>query len=130
MPEKTNSAQNIAQQVSAALNGADLSAFAELLDPNVHWGPPGVSPATCQNRNQVIAWYEQARKSGRRAQVTEIEVMGDRILVEMLVSDNRAGQDGGAARRWQVLTVANGRIVDIVGFDERGLAVARAKEET
>jgi hypothetical protein len=56
--------------------------------------------------------------------------MGDRILVEMLVSDNRAGQDGGAARRWQVLTVANGRIVDIVGFDERGLAVARAKEET
>src|SRR5271165_6667941 len=114
-----STAQTIAEQVSAAMEAADLSGFAELLDPDVHWGPPDASRPVCRNRRQVLAWYERARESGRRARVTQVDVMGDRILVGMSVNSVQAGKVGGDIERWQVLTVANGRIVDIVGFDER-----------
>ncbi len=128
MPEQPRTVQSIAEQVGVALGAADLSTFAELLDPNVHWGPPDAAAPVCKNRDQVLAWYSRGRQSGLRARVTQVEVTGDRILVGMLVTGNRA--DSGAAERRQVLTVANGRIIDIVGFDEQALAVARAQEAT
>jgi len=130
VPEELNTVQSIAEQVGVALAAADLSAFGDLLDPNVRWGPPDAASPPCQNRNQVLAWYERGRQSGRRARVTQVEVIGNRILVGMWVTENQAGQVIGGAERWQVLTVANGRIVDIVGFDERGLAAARAEAAT
>jgi len=129
MPEKLDPVRNIAERVRAALASADLAAFGELLDPDVHWGPPDADVAVCKTRSQVLAWYQRGRESGRRARVTQIDVIGDRILVGMVVT-GRAGEDSGDAERWQVLTVANGRVVDIVGFDERGPAVARAESAT
>jgi hypothetical protein len=54
-------------------------------------------------------------------------VADDSLLVGLSVvgNDDEAGQ-GGEALRWQVLTVAGGRIVDIRGFDDRDLAARRA----
>ena len=37
-----------------------------------------------------------------------------------------ARQAGGAAQRWQALTLRGGRIVDIPGFDDRAAAAGRA----
>jgi hypothetical protein len=54
-------------------------------------------------------------------------VRGDQILIGLKVAGNRAADArSGEAERWQVLTVRGGRVVDIVGFDERGEAAARA----
>jgi ketosteroid isomerase-like protein len=116
----------LAQQVGVALEAADLSAFSDLLDPDVHWGAPDARRPACKNRDQVIAWYQRGRESGTRAHVTEVVVLGDRILVGLTVRGTQEAKErGGAALRWQVLTVRGGRVVDIVGFDDRQDAVAR-----
>lgn len=128
MPEQQDAMEHLAEQVWAALESADLSAFRDLLDPDVHWGAPDdpSSPA-CQNRDHVLAWYKQARESGVRARVSETVVLGAQIVVGLRVVGNRAATDTGSeVGRWEVLTVRDGRVVDIVGFDDRGDAVARA----
>jgi ketosteroid isomerase-like protein len=117
----------VAQRVRVALESADVSAFNDLLDPNVHWGAPDDPRPSCQNRNQVLAWYQRGREAGVRASVTEVVVLGDRILVGLTVRGSDAAEDrGGVALRWQVLSVRAGRVVDIVAFDDRAEAVARA----
>ena len=53
--------------------------------------------------------------------------MGSRLLVGLTVMrPDGGGKRDAEAARWQVLTVREGRIVDIVGFDDRNEAVARA----
>jgi ketosteroid isomerase-like protein len=125
MPEDPESVERVARQVRVALEAADLSAFSDLLDPNVRWGPPGDPSPPCQSREQVLAWYQRGKQSGVSARVTEVVVLGDQILVGLVVAGNEpARARGGQATRWQVLTVREGRVVDIVGFDQRSEAVA------
>lgn len=117
----------VAGQVRAALAGENLSAFAELLDPNVTWGAPGTRNPSCKNRNQVLAWYQRGREAGVRGSMFDVEVIGDRLLVSMSVrGTENARERGGAALRYQVLTVRNDRIVDIVGFDDKAEAIIHA----
>jgi hypothetical protein len=125
MSEHRESIEHIAQQVAMALQMADLRAFADLLDPNVRWGPPGDPSPPCKSRQQVLAWYERGREAGTRAQVSETTVVGDQILVGLVVSNaGDAAGLGGQATRWQVLTVIDGRVADIVGFEQRSEAAA------
>ena len=129
MSEHLESVDDIARQVRTALESADLVALGDLLDPNVRWGPPGDPSPPCQSREQVLAWYRRGKKSGTSARVSEIVVLGDRILVGLIVTGNRADRErGGHATRWQVLTVRGAKIVDIVGFDQRSEAAAHADE--
>jgi len=122
-----NTMDQVAGQVREALAAANLSAFTELLDPDVTWGAPGARKPTCKNRNQVLAWYQRGRDAGVRGSVLDVEVIGDRLLVGMsLRGTDNARERGGAALRYQVLTVRNGRIVDIVGFDDRTEAIDHA----
>lgn len=110
-----------------ALESADLSFFAELLDPDVHWGPPGDASPPCRNREQVIAWYERGRAAGTRAHVSEVELLGNQILVGLVVTGNEVSRErGDGAERWQLLTVRDGRVTDIVAFERRTEAVAWA----
>jgi hypothetical protein len=119
--------EGVAQQVRIAPEAADLSAFSDLLDPEVHWGAPDARRPACKNRDQVLAWYERGKESGARARVSEVAVFGDRILVGLTVRGTQSAKErGGMTLRWQVLTVRGGRIVDIVGFDDRRDAVARS----
>src|SRR5487761_668828 len=128
MFERPEAAAAIAERIKTAFEAADLSAFSDLLDPQATWGPPDAPSPTCQNRDQVLAWYERGRQSGTRARVSEIAVLGNRILVGLSVERTQtAPESGGAAQRWQVLTLGGGRIVDIIAFDERAEAVARAR---
>jgi len=126
MSEDQNTMEGLARQVRVALEAADLSAFSDLLDPDVTWGAPDARRPACQNRDQVLRWYRRGKESGTEARVSEVAVFGDRILVEMTVRNTQAADErGGVALRWQVLTVRDGRVVDIVGFDDRTEAVAR-----
>ena len=118
--------ERLAGQVRVALEAADLDAYAELLDPGVRWGPPGDPAPPCQNRAQVLAWYRRGREAGTRARVTETLVSGDHILVGLTVTGRLAADTGGEADRWQVLTVRDGRVTAIAGFDDRDEAAAWA----
>jgi ketosteroid isomerase-like protein len=116
----------VAREVRAALESADLTAFSHLLDPDVHWGAPDDAAPGCTNRQQVLTWYRRGRARGVRASVTELVVGGDKLLVGLKVVGNPAmAESGGQVQRWQVLTVAAGRIVDIRGFEDRADAAAR-----
>jgi ketosteroid isomerase-like protein len=121
----TTGVDEMAVHVRQALAAEDLSAFAELLDPAVTWGAPGARKPSCKNRNQVMAWYERGRDAGVRGSIYDVEVLGDRLLVSMSVrGTENARERGGAALRFQVLTVRNGKVVDIVGFDDRTEALS------
>jgi ketosteroid isomerase-like protein len=123
----TGAAASIARQLRRAIETSDVSAFGDLLDPDVTWGAPGAPVSVCTNREQVLAWYSRGRDRGGRATVSEITGIGDKLLVGLVVHGTEAAKErGGAALRWQVLTVREGRIVDIAGFDSKPDALARA----
>jgi len=116
----------LAERVREALESADLSQFGELLDPNVRWGAPDDPTPSCQSRSDVLAWYGRGRAAGRRARVVDVQVHGDRILVHLTVSGpSSAGTPAVEHDRWQVLTCARSRVVDIRGFETRDEALAR-----
>jgi ketosteroid isomerase-like protein len=121
----TRSMDELAVLVRNALAAEDLSAFTELLDPAVTWGAPGARIPSCKNRSQVLAWYERGRDAGVRGSVYDVEVLGDRLLVSMSVrGTENARERGGAALRFQMLTVRSGKVVDIVGFDDKTEALS------
>jgi len=126
MPGQPEGAARVAQQVRAALEAADLSAFGDLLDAEVQWGAPGAPFPVCRNREQVLSWYRHGRDAGLRARVSEVSVHGDRVLVGLRVTSGQGAGSGGA-ERWQVLTVRGGRVAGIAGFGDRGDAVAHAR---
>jgi len=127
MSESEEAMQDIARTIRVALESADLSAFSDLLDPDVHWGAPNARRPACRNRDQVLTWYQRGKESGTRAHVSEVEVRGNRVLVGLRVSNRDVSNPGAETARWQVLTVRNGRVVDIVGFDDRDQAVTHAE---
>lgn len=97
--------------------------------PNVHWGAPDDPSPSCQNREQVLAWFLSRREEGVRARVSEVTVLGERtIVVSLLVGTTQAADETIAeVERWQVLTVAGDRVVDIRRFDDRAEAFARTE---
>ncbi len=128
MSDQPPTAQEVAERIQDALSAADLTEFAELLDPDVRWGAPDDPAPACRNRKQVLQWYRRARDAGVRGTVTELVVTGNRILVGMDVSGRTPAEEGGATtQRWQVLDVHNGRVTEIVGYDDRAEAAARAR---
>jgi hypothetical protein len=114
---KPVTAKEVAAHVREALESNDLERFAELLSPDVHWGPPGDASPPCQNREQVLKWYAQGRAAGTRvASVTHVEVRGNAVLVGMRLE--------GGDQRWQVLRVGPDGVNDIRGFEDHVQAAA------
>lgn len=124
----TGEPAGLTERVTLALESGDLDAIRDLLDPGARWGAPeGPNEADCQNRDQVVAWWASARSDGARAVVTEVTAGAGTLLVGLEVTGTPAAREaGGAAERWQVLTLRGDRIVDIRGFDDRAAAAARA----
>lgn len=117
--------EELAIEIRRALAAEDVSAYSDLLDPNVTWGAPGAHNPSCKNRNQVLSWYEQGRARGVRGSVFDVEVLGDRLLVSMSVrGTDDARERGGTVLRFQVMKVRDGRIVAIAGFDDKEDALA------
>jgi ketosteroid isomerase-like protein len=131
MPDQASAAQGpaaLAGRVRSALESGDLDAIRDLLDPDARWGAPeGPGEADCRNRDQVVAWWASALAAGVRAVVTEVTTGPQTLLVGFAVSGTPdAREAGGTTGRWQALTVKDGRIADIRGFDNRAEAAARA----
>jgi ketosteroid isomerase-like protein len=119
-------AERIAGLVGRALAEADLDSYADLLHPDVRWGAPGDPSPPCQSRAQVLAWYRNGREAGTRARVTETVAAGDKILVGLRVAGAPNAGVGDEFDRWQVLTVRDGMVADIRGFENRDDAAAAA----
>lgn len=118
---------DLAGRVRAALESGDLDAYGDLLDPDVCWGPPDDPDSGCHDRDEVLAWYRAARDRGMRATVTEVVAGADCLLVGLTVSGSPAADaQGGDFARWQVLSLKDGLVADIRGFDDRGLAATSA----
>ncbi len=124
MSTEAEQMEALAGQVQAALQTADLGAYKDLLDPDVTWGAPDDPVPSCRNRDQVLAWYRQGRAKGVRADVIETLVQGDKILVGLMVANQEAA-DAGSSPRWQVLSVRDGLVTDIRGFEDRSSALDR-----
>jgi ketosteroid isomerase-like protein len=118
--------EQLAATVRSALESGDLEAYGELLAPDVRWGPPGDDVWGCHNRTEVLAWYAAARGEGMSAEVDEVVAVPGALIVGLRVSRPGGPVDGGSRTRWQVLTVRDGRITDICGFDDRETARAYA----
>ena len=116
--------EGLAEQVRSALETGDLCSYASMLAHDVRWGPADEPEWGCRNRRQVLSWYGAARDRGMRATVDEVLTGEGCILVGLTVSGTGGSQ--GPTRRWQVLTVRSEQIAEIVGFDDRDQAVARA----
>lgn len=70
---------------------------------------------------------EPGAGGGVRATVIEVTATAGALLVGLDVTGTPdAAEEGGTARRWQVLTVSGGRVTDFRGFDNRDEAAARA----
>ena len=116
----------IAARIQTALGSADLAEFADLLHPDVRWGPPDDPNPGCTNRKQVLAWYRRGRAAGVRAEVVECQVFDCRILIGTRIWGRDEEQVADGVERWQVFTVNGGQIVEIIGYDDRSEALARS----
>jgi hypothetical protein len=74
----------------------------------------------------VPAWYRRGRAKGVRADVFETVVVNDKILVGLDIFDGQSSSESGSqTHRWQILTVKDGLVIDIRGFEARDVAVSR-----
>lgn len=74
----------------------------------------------------MLGWYRRGRGEGRRAEVIDVTAHQDKIVVAMKVGPPHPRSDDAPADRWQVLTVARGRVTDIRGYDREADARAAA----
>lgn len=112
--------ERLAELVTSAMASGSLDDIFALLAPDARWGAPEEPVPRCSNRDQIIDWYREARDAGASASVTETSVRGENIVVGLVLS----GVGSGPVHRrrgelWQVLTVRDGRIVEIRDYDDR-----------
>jgi hypothetical protein len=77
----------------------------------------------CQNASEILSWYDLARANGVRAEINDVVVVGESIVVGLKVLANTdADPKAKNRKRWQVMSVRDGRIAEIRGYETRGEA--------
>jgi len=117
--------ESLAQRVRFAMEAIHLVTMEELLAPDARWGGPEQDVPTCRNAREILSWYELAQASGVRADITEVTVMDENIVVGLKIRANPKTKSKVNAR-WQVLSVEDGRVAEIRGFETRGDATSFA----
>ena len=108
--------ETLAQRVRYAMEAIDLATMEELLAPDARWGAPEQDVPTCR---------DLAQANGVSADITEVVVVGENIVVGLKIHANPKTKSKGNAR-WQVLSVRDGRIAEIRGYETRGDATSFA----
>lgn len=112
--------ETLVTDIRQAMESADLKVMGELLAPDARWGAPEQEVPTCRNAKQVLAWYEIARDNGLRAEVMETVIIAHNIVVGFKILVTRDGTaSSGDALRWQVLSVRDGQVAEIRGYETR-----------
>jgi hypothetical protein len=122
-----NALDDIARRVRSAFESGDVQAFSAMLAPNAQWGAPEQKVPTCQNRQQILEWYQLAYDAGARATVTDVEMHGGNLVIGLQVTGApRAKKKDQVQVRWQVLGVKDDLVTSICGYQRKGDAVASA----
>lgn len=117
MPIRT--INTLADEVRHAMETVDLVTMEQLLAPDARWGAPEQDVPTCRNARQILSWYEVARDNGVRADITNVTIEGDNIVIGLKIV-NPAGESASQDNeRWQVLSVEGGLVQEIRGYESR-----------
>jgi hypothetical protein len=122
------SLDELGRRVRNAFESGDLHAFSALLAPNAQWGAPEQKVPTCQNRQQILEWYQLAYDAGARATVTDVETHGGNLVIGLQVTGApRAKKKDQVQIRWQMLGLTDGLVTSICGYERKDDAVASAR---
>jgi ketosteroid isomerase-like protein len=113
----------IARQGFAAIARGDFDAIAEFLDPDVKWHA-GDQEAGCQNRKQALAWIRGRgqRRAGPLPELVDVVEAGDRVVVVM--QPPASAEDPAPQRTANLTTFRDGRVVEMVHYDDAAAALA------
>jgi ketosteroid isomerase-like protein len=93
-----------------------VDAATEVLDPDVRWygaGAPGAEGA-CHSREEARAFIRRALAQGVRTDLLEVHDAGDGRLVLVLRPRPRAGAGDVPGPHGEVVTVRDGKVVEMV----------------
>jgi ketosteroid isomerase-like protein len=114
---------DIARAGFAAIARGDVDAITEFLDPEVKWH--GGNPADgCQGRKQTLAWMRGRgdRGAGPMPELVDVVTAGDRVAVIMQAAPS--GADPQPRRIANLATFRDGRVVEMVHYDDAAAALA------
>jgi ketosteroid isomerase-like protein len=106
-----------------AVAHGDFDAIAELLDADVKWH--GGDPADgCQNRDQALAWMRSGprRRQGPLPQLVDVVGAGERVAVIMQPAPT--AEDPAPHRTANLATFRDGKVIEMVHFDDAADALA------
>jgi hypothetical protein len=119
--------ETIAARIRYAMEAVDLQQMSELLAPDARWGAPEQDVPTCRNAQQILSWYELARDNGVRAEITDVGIVGSHVVIGLKVHNPNEKKRSRTNTRWQVLSVNDGLVTEIRGYESRGDATAYAE---
>jgi ankyrin repeat protein/ketosteroid isomerase-like protein len=98
--------ERVAERLRAAYEAGDIDLLGSLLHADVRWG---WGPGGCHNRAQVLERFGVLAARGVRAEVRDVLVRGDSVLLTLRRSPSGEGV-------YQVFRVANGAVAEIRGY--------------
>ncbi|MHB1524503.1 MAG: nuclear transport factor 2 family protein [Candidatus Dormibacteria bacterium] len=113
----------MAAELSAAFQARDMEAFGALLAADARWGGDTVSNR-CRSRTEVIDTFRRQISAGAEGQVAALEVGPEGILCQLTVTSPAVAGGVGPGTLFHLYRVRGERIVEIVPFVDRRLAVA------
>jgi ketosteroid isomerase-like protein len=116
----------IARRGFAAIARGDFDAIAELLDPDVKWHA-GNPADGCQNRGQALGWMRNRpqRQAGRPLpELVDLVDAGERVVA--IMQPPPTDEDPAPKRTANLATFRNGKVVEMVHYDDAADAVAAA----
>lgn len=105
----------------------DIAAATELLDPAVQWFGAGDDEheGGCHSREEALVFLQRALADGVTAEALDVRDAGDRVVV--LVQTHRPpGWGEQPQAHGEIVTVRDGRIVEMVVYPTVGEALAAA----
>jgi hypothetical protein len=118
-----------------AYSRGDVATMLQFVDPDLEWTYLDPSfedpdPEVCHGRHELEAVLERQAERGLRAELEEVAVRGDRVMVVVRTPGVDAYRMRKADdRNYAVFTVREGRIVALRDCRDRGEAMAAAAIE-
>lgn len=109
----------------AAVGRGDVDELHVLLDPHVRWYGVGDPDGGCLNRDQALAYIKRELDAGVTAFATDIRDAGAHVLATVQAHDPHE-PDAPREPHGELVTVRDGKIVEIVVYPEVASAVAAA----
>lgn len=112
----------------AALAGGDLGPLEAALAPDAQWRAVEDGPWNCDGRAAILEVMRQNLERGLAGEVEEVLEVGERALVAFRPAHHAPdGWPLDAGIRWVVVTLREGRVVEMKGCADRRAALAYAE---